>query len=190
MLATIPCSGVYSSTNWPPFSIGQNSILNWVLKLSHLKIKNYLDSLEKALFFFTFRSHQWCWKFVQKEKLQSGELNVCAWQTSFSAIFVLNKIKQSILQITHIRNKTLDTWASSQPMSWTIAKGPNSSPGSFYFLTTSKKLGHQMMHGNRLLENLWSPKLPKLPGAYSASLNSQLHQCANLSWVIAYDHKT
>ena len=110
-------------------------------------------------------------------------------QTSFSAVFVLNKTKQSILQIIHIRNKTLDAWASSQPRSWTIAKGPNSSPWSFYFLTTSKKLGHWMMHGNRLLENLWSPKLPKLPGDYSAPLNSQLHQCANLCWVIAYDHK-
>ena len=29
-------SGVYSSTNWPPLSGGQNSILNWVLKLNPL----------------------------------------------------------------------------------------------------------------------------------------------------------
>ena len=31
--------GVYSSTDWPPLTKGQNSILNWVLKLSY-KPKN------------------------------------------------------------------------------------------------------------------------------------------------------
>ena len=31
--------GVYSSTNWPPFTRGRNSILNWVLKLNPLKQK-------------------------------------------------------------------------------------------------------------------------------------------------------
>ena len=32
-------AGVYSSTNWPPFTGGQNSILNWVLKLKPLSLK-------------------------------------------------------------------------------------------------------------------------------------------------------
>ena len=32
-------SGVYSSNNWPLFTRGQNSILNWVLKLNPLKQK-------------------------------------------------------------------------------------------------------------------------------------------------------
>ena len=46
---------VYSSTNWPPFTGGQKSILNWVLKLSLLNQKeksnkNCLDYLERALF--------------------------------------------------------------------------------------------------------------------------------------------
>ena len=36
---------------------------------------------------------------VQKEKLQSRERNVCARQTSLSAIFLLNKITASIFQI-------------------------------------------------------------------------------------------
>ena len=61
---------VYSSTtnwlaNWPPLTVGQNSILTWALKLSPLnqKVKsnkNCIDYWEKALFtlFFTFRSHQ------------------------------------------------------------------------------------------------------------------------------------
>ena len=30
---------VYSSTNWPPFTGGKNSILNWVLKLNPLNQK-------------------------------------------------------------------------------------------------------------------------------------------------------
>ena len=52
-------TGVYSSTNWPPFTGGQNSILNWVLKLnpSNQKIKsnkNCLDCLERALFILFF----------------------------------------------------------------------------------------------------------------------------------------
>ena len=42
--------------------------------------------------FFTFSSHQRCKKSIQKEKIQYRELNACAWQTSFSAIFLLNKI--------------------------------------------------------------------------------------------------
>ena len=33
-------SGVYSSTNWPPFTKCQNSILNWVLKLNPFNQKN------------------------------------------------------------------------------------------------------------------------------------------------------
>ena len=32
-------SGVYSSNNWPPFTGGQNSILNWVSKCNPLKQK-------------------------------------------------------------------------------------------------------------------------------------------------------
>ena len=64
--------------------------------------------MERALiYFFTFRSHERCKKYVQKEKLQSRERNVCTQQTSFSAIFVLNKITAPIFQIIHIRNKTL-----------------------------------------------------------------------------------
>ena len=91
-------TAVYLSTNWPLFTRRQNSILNWILKPNPLKQKikkviNCLDCLERALFvLFTFRSHQHCKKSVQKEKLQSRELNVCAWQTSFSALFLLNKI--------------------------------------------------------------------------------------------------
>ena len=33
-------SGLYSSTNWPRFTWGQNSILNWVLKLNALNQKS------------------------------------------------------------------------------------------------------------------------------------------------------
>ena len=48
-------SGIYSSTNWPPFTGGQSSILNSVLKLNplnqKLKItKTSLGCLERALF--------------------------------------------------------------------------------------------------------------------------------------------
>ena len=32
-------AGVYSTTNWAPFTSRQNSILNWVLKLNALKQK-------------------------------------------------------------------------------------------------------------------------------------------------------
>ena len=47
-------TGVYSTTNWPPFTRGQNSNLNWVLKLSPLiqKVKsnkNCIDLLERTL---------------------------------------------------------------------------------------------------------------------------------------------
>ena len=40
-------TGVYSSSNWPLFTRGKNSILNWVLKCNN---KNCLDYLERALF--------------------------------------------------------------------------------------------------------------------------------------------
>ena len=64
--------------------------------------------MEKALiYFFTIRRHERCKNYVQKEKLQSRERDVCARQTSFSAIFVFNKITAPIFQITHIPNKTL-----------------------------------------------------------------------------------
>ena len=36
-------SWVYSSTNWPPFTGGQNSILNWVLKLNLLYQNHWLQ---------------------------------------------------------------------------------------------------------------------------------------------------
>ena len=41
-MAKLGFAGDYSSANWPPFIGGQNSILNWVLKLSplHQKIKS------------------------------------------------------------------------------------------------------------------------------------------------------
>ena len=67
--------------------------------------------MERALFipFFTFRSHQQRKKSVQKDKLQSTERNVSARQTSFSAIFALNKITVTIFQIIYIQNKTLNT---------------------------------------------------------------------------------
>ena len=60
--------------------------------------------MERALFilFSTFRSHKQCKKSVQKEKLQSREGKVCERQTSFSAIFVLNKTMAPIFQIIHI----------------------------------------------------------------------------------------
>ena len=32
-------AGLYSSTKWPPFTKGQTSILNWVLKLNPLNQK-------------------------------------------------------------------------------------------------------------------------------------------------------
>ena len=32
-------TGVYSSANWPPFTGGQNSILNWVSKLNPMNQK-------------------------------------------------------------------------------------------------------------------------------------------------------
>ena len=67
--------------------------------------------------FFIFRTYQWCKKSIQKEKLQSREQNVCAQWTSFSAIFILNKIRAPTLQIIHVRNKTLDPCISGQQRS-------------------------------------------------------------------------
>ena len=42
------------------------------------------------------------------KRVFTREQNVCMRQTSFSAIFLLNKITVSIFQIIHIRNKTLN----------------------------------------------------------------------------------
>ena len=52
-----------------PFTGGQNSIFNWVLKLNPLnrKVKsnkNCLDCLESLIYFFTSRSHQQCKHFM------------------------------------------------------------------------------------------------------------------------------
>ena len=45
-----------------------------------------------------------CKKFIQIEKLQSRELNVHAWQTSFSVIFLLDKIKvPKFINILHLK---------------------------------------------------------------------------------------
>ena len=70
-------SGVYSSSNWPPFTEGKNSILNWVFTFETQsfkpKSKNVIETvytiLEESLSysFFTFRSHQRYKKSVQKE---------------------------------------------------------------------------------------------------------------------------
>ena len=54
-VAKLMSTGVYSNTNWPPFTGGENSILNWVLKLNPLNQevkgnKSSLDCLERALF--------------------------------------------------------------------------------------------------------------------------------------------
>ena len=40
-------SGVYLSTNWPPFTGGQDSVLNWVLKLDPLnqKVKKVMKAV-------------------------------------------------------------------------------------------------------------------------------------------------
>ena len=109
----------YSRTNWPPFTGGQNSILNWVLKLNPLnqKIKSNkscLDCLEIALFilffffFFLPLGVISSVKSIQKEKLQSRKWNMCDRKTSFSAIFHLNKIMVPISQIIHLQKKTLN----------------------------------------------------------------------------------
>ena len=60
--------------------------------------------MERALFilFSTFRCHELRKKSIQKEKLQPREGNVFARQTSFSVIFVLNKITAPTFQINHI----------------------------------------------------------------------------------------
>ena len=85
-------SEVYPSTNLPPFTRGQNSILNWVLKLNplNLEIKKfktvYTAWRELYSFFFTFRSHQWSKKSIQN-KIKSRENKMCVWQTSFSYFF-------------------------------------------------------------------------------------------------------
>ena len=76
---------VYSSTNWPPFTEGQNSILNWVLKLNPISKKwksnkNCLVCLKTDLFFlfFTFRSNQRC-KVCTKRKITVQKTKrVCA----------------------------------------------------------------------------------------------------------------
>ena len=41
-------TGVYSSTNWLPFTRGQNSILNWVLRLNPIlqKIKKLIKIIK------------------------------------------------------------------------------------------------------------------------------------------------
>ena len=52
-------------------------------------------------------------KVVQKEKLQSRERNVCARQTSFSAIFLLNKITAPIFQIIQFETRP-STLASTE----------------------------------------------------------------------------
>ena len=112
-------SGIYSSTNWRPFTGGQNSNLKLSFETQSFKPKNrkVIKTVqavwrEPYLFFFTFRSHQLCKESVQKEKLQSTERNVCTWQMSFSAIFVSNKITLTIFQIIYIRNKTLDPYVN------------------------------------------------------------------------------
>ena len=43
---------------------------------------------ESLIYFFTFKSNQQCKKSVKKEKSQSREQNMYAWQTSFCAIYV------------------------------------------------------------------------------------------------------
>ena len=43
-----------------------------------------------------------------KKKNYSPESKTCAWQTSFSAVFLLNKIMAPIFQIIHIQNKKID----------------------------------------------------------------------------------
>ena len=65
---------VYSSTNWPLLTGGQNLILNWVLKLNLLNQKTKKEKLFRVLresliysFFFTFRSHHRCKKSIQKK---------------------------------------------------------------------------------------------------------------------------
>ena len=42
---------------------------------------------ESLIYFFTFKSNQQCKKSVKKEKSQSREQNMYAWQTSFFAIY-------------------------------------------------------------------------------------------------------
>ena len=101
-------SGIYSSTDWPPFTGGQNSILSWVLKLNPLNQKNQksnkncLDCLERALFIYFLPLG------VMKKSVQKKRVCVCVRQTSVSATFLLNKITVKIFQIIHIQNKTLN----------------------------------------------------------------------------------
>ena len=75
-------------------SFSQNTSVRLLLKLFRLLG-------ESLIYFFTYRSHQRCKKSVQK--------NVRAWQTSVSAIFLLNKITVQIFQIILIQNKTFNT---------------------------------------------------------------------------------
>ena len=83
---------------------------------------NCLDCLERALFisFLPLNSHRRCKKSLQKEKLQPRELNVCAWQTSFSAIFLLNKIiEPKFINNPHLKE---DPWLLCRQRSWTKAE--------------------------------------------------------------------
>ena len=141
-------TGVYSSTNWPPFTGGQNSILNWVLKLnpSNQKIKsnkNCLDCLERALFilfFFTFRSYQQSKKSVPN---YTPENKTCARQTSFSAIFPYGA------DFPNNPHSKQDPQPLRQRRSWTK---------SFYFLTLMSKRkspGNEVAQGLNWRKESW-----------------------------------
>ena len=86
----------------------KNTFLKHVPLNNKKKSNNCLDCLESLMYsFFTFRSHQQCKMFVQKEKLQFRKQNMCVLEMSFYAIFLLNKIMASIFQIIHIQIKNL-----------------------------------------------------------------------------------
>ena len=91
---------------------------------------------------------------------------------SFSTIFVLSKFTASIFQIIHIQNKTLNPCVNGQWRSWMKA-GLNLSPASFYFLKTSKKLGHRMTkerHGKAV----WKPGITETAKPHKGNLQCSL----------------
>ena len=141
-------------------SIYQRSKLNLKLNFETQsykpKNKKVIETIQNAWrepYFFTFRSHQWCKKSVQKEKLQFREQNVWARQTSFSVIFLFNKTTTPIFQIIHMRNKPT-TLASTEVLKEVLNKGARSKLVSRVFLLFGINVKERRSPENLVAEGL------------------------------------
>ena len=129
---------------------------------------------------------------MQKEKLQPRKRNVCVRQTSFSAIFLSNKIIAMIFHIIHIRNKTFNPCISGDlKRRHKIEEGPGKRLHKVW--TGWKKVGGNasvQINWALIVFTHWFFDIMKFQTYYAIDNCKEFFRCLKVPWFLKFLLKT